>query len=62
MSLESVFAALAGYLVLQQTLTGRAIIGSFLIFSGVLIVQLVPMLSRKQTLEETGAQMASLPQ
>lgn len=40
MSLEAVFAALAGYLVLHQILTGRAIIGCLLILAGVLMVQL----------------------
>lgn len=46
MSLEAVFAALAGYLVLNQILTGRAIIGCFLILAGVLMVQLVPLMHR----------------
>lgn len=40
MSLEAVFAALAGYVVLHQILTGRAIIGCLLILAGVLMVQL----------------------
>ena len=44
---RAVFAAIAGYLVLHQTLTRRAIIGCLLILSGVLMVQLVPMLGRK---------------
>ena len=48
MSLEAVFAAIAGYLVLQQTLTGRALIGCILILVGVLVVQLVPMLKKKK--------------
>jgi drug/metabolite transporter (DMT)-like permease len=48
MSLEAVFAALAGYLVLHQTLTGRALIGCALILAGVLMVQLVPMMIRKR--------------
>ena len=48
MSLEAVFAAIAGYLVLHQTLTGRALIGCILILVGVLVVQLAPMLKRKQ--------------
>ena len=43
MSLEAVFAALAGYLVLHQTLSGRAMAGCGLILCGVLIVQLAPM-------------------
>jgi drug/metabolite transporter (DMT)-like permease len=46
MSLEAVFAALAGYLVLNQILTGRAIIGCFLILLGVLMAQLVPMMGK----------------
>ena len=37
MSLEAVFAAIAGYLVLHQTLTGRALIGCILILVGVLV-------------------------
>lgn len=44
MSLEAVFAAIAGYLVLHQTLTGRALIGCLLILAGVLVVQLVPLM------------------
>jgi drug/metabolite transporter (DMT)-like permease len=43
MSLEAVFAALAGYLVLGQTLTARAMAGCGLILAGVLIVQLAPL-------------------
>ena len=46
MSLEAVFAALAGYLVLDQKLMGRAIIGCFLILAGVLMAQLVPLMRR----------------
>ena len=48
MSLEGVFAAITGYLVLHQTLTIRAIIGCVLILSGVLMVQLVPILRRRK--------------
>ncbi len=44
MSLEAVFAALAGYLVLHQALTGRAIVGCVLILVGVLMVQLAPVM------------------
>lgn len=47
MSMEAVFAAIAGYLVLNQVLTGRAIIGCGLILCGVLVVQLLPMLKRQ---------------
>jgi len=47
MSLEAVFAAITGYLVLGQTLSLRALFGCALIFGGVLIVQLVPLLKRE---------------
>jgi drug/metabolite transporter (DMT)-like permease len=43
MSLESVFAAIAGYLLLNQSLTRRAVAGCCLILLGVLMVQLIPM-------------------
>lgn len=46
MSMESVFAALAGYLILGQTLSARAVVGCALILCGVLIVQLVPMMKK----------------
>jgi drug/metabolite transporter (DMT)-like permease len=46
MSLEGVFAAIAGYLVLNQILTVRAMIGCLLILVGVLIVQLMPMMRK----------------
>ena len=55
MSLESVFAAIAGYVVLHQTLTGRGILGCCLIFAGVLIAQLVPMMRRRQSTKVEGA-------
>jgi drug/metabolite transporter (DMT)-like permease len=48
MSLEAVFAAIAGYLILNQTLTTRALLGCFLILFGVLIAQLVPLMSIKK--------------
>ena len=43
MSMEAVFAALSGWLVLHQTLTLRALAGCALILSGALVVQLVPL-------------------
>ncbi len=48
MSLEAVFAALAGYLVLHQTLTARALVGCSLILSGVVTAQLGPVLSKQK--------------
>jgi drug/metabolite transporter (DMT)-like permease len=46
MSLEGVFAAIAGYLVLNQILTVRAMLGCLLILVGVLIVQMMPMMRK----------------
>jgi drug/metabolite transporter (DMT)-like permease len=40
LSLESVFAALSGFLLLQQKLSGREIFGCALIFAAVLLAQL----------------------
>lgn len=48
MSLESVFAALAGYVVLDQALTARALVGCALLFAGVLFVQLVPIWRKRR--------------
>ena len=42
MSLESVFAVLAGWLILGQRMTPRELLGSLLLFIAVLIAQLVP--------------------
>ena len=41
MSLESVFAALAGWLILRQSLTSRELLGCALVFAAVLLAQLV---------------------
>lgn len=48
MSLEAVFAAMAGFFLLNQALTGRALIGCCLIFFGALMAQLAPMMARKK--------------
>jgi drug/metabolite transporter (DMT)-like permease len=48
MSMEAVFAAIAGYLVLNERLSLRAIGGCALILAGLLIAQLVPMIARKK--------------
>lgn len=40
MSLESVFAALAGWLVLGQSLTGRELIGCGLVFAAIVLAQM----------------------
>ena len=48
MSMEAVFAALSGYLVLNQALSMRAFLGCALILCGMLIVQLVPMFKKQR--------------
>lgn len=40
MSLESVFAALSGWLVLKQALQGRELLGCVLVFTAVLLAQI----------------------
>lgn len=47
MGMEAVFAAIAGYLVLNQTLTPRALAGCVLIFCAILTVNLVPIMMKK---------------
>ena len=47
MSLEAVFAALAGWLVLHETLGGRDIAGCGLMLAGMLAVQLIPLIRKK---------------
>jgi drug/metabolite transporter (DMT)-like permease len=47
LSLESVFAVLGGWLILDERLTGRMIVGCALILSGMIAVQLKGLQSRK---------------
>ena len=42
MSLESVFAVLAGWLILHQSLSGRELLGCGLMLAAVVLVQLTP--------------------
>ena len=42
MSLESVFAALGGWLVLKETMTGWELTGCAMVFAGVILSQLSP--------------------
>ena len=46
LSLESVFAALSGWLVLNESLTQRELIGCVLMFAGMIIAQLSPSKQR----------------
>lgn len=47
MSLETVFAALGGWLILGETMSGRAIFGAILMLGGMVVAQIAP--SRKAT-------------
>jgi drug/metabolite transporter (DMT)-like permease len=40
MSLESVFSALAGWILLKQAMTGRELVGCVLVFAAVLLAQI----------------------
>ncbi|NCC24784.1 MAG: DMT family transporter [Deltaproteobacteria bacterium] len=42
LSLETVFAALAGWVILNETMSGRGIIGAVLMLSGMLLAQIGP--------------------
>ena len=47
-SMESVFAALAAWLILGETISMRAMLGCILMLAGMLIAQLVPLYLQKQ--------------
>jgi drug/metabolite transporter (DMT)-like permease len=53
MSLETVFAALSGYLILHERLTPRDLSGCILMFTGLLVVQL-PLLLNSATPHNAG--------
>lgn len=53
MSLESVFAALSGWLILGQVMTTREIIGSIIVFSAVMGMQVYGELKNKGNIEES---------
>lgn len=54
MSLESVFAALSGWLVLGQSMNGRELLGCVLVFAAVILAQ-VPLeaLKKKKAVKKT---------
>lgn len=47
LSLEAVFAAMAGWVMMDETLTLRGFIGCGLMFAGMLVAQLLPMLFKR---------------
>jgi drug/metabolite transporter (DMT)-like permease len=48
-SMESVFAALAGWLIMDQYLNNYKIFGCVCVFLGVVLVQVMPLYAKKQT-------------
>ena len=48
LSMESVFAAIAGWILLNQVLDTQKILGCLAIFIGVIIVQLVPIIIKQK--------------
>ena len=48
LSMESVFAAIAGWILLNQVLDTQKILGCLAIFVGVIIVQLVPIIIKQK--------------
>ena len=48
LSMESVFAAIAGWIILNQVLDTQKIMGCLAIFVGVIIVQLVPIIIKQK--------------
>ena len=52
LSLESVFSALAGWIILDERLSGRELIGCALVFVSVLLAQIPSFFTKKPTTEE----------
>ena len=48
LSMEAVFAALAGWILINQTLDTNKILGCIAIFIGVIIVQIVPKMRKSK--------------
>ncbi len=51
LSLEAVIAALAGWVVLNESLSWRALLGCALMLAGMLVAQLMPLYSRRRIME-----------
>ena len=48
LSMESVFAAVAGWIIMNQFLDSYKLVGCFFILLGVILVQLIPLYVNKQ--------------
>ncbi|MPW22279.1 EamA family transporter [Paraburkholderia sp. CNPSo 3157] len=57
-SMEGVFAALAGWLVLGETLAARAMLGCALMLAGLIVCQVMPMWSGRRQLSSDSAEAA----
>jgi drug/metabolite transporter (DMT)-like permease len=57
-SMEGVFAALAGWLVLGETLAARAMLGCALMMAGLIVCQLMPMWTGRRTAASDSAEPA----
>ena len=53
MSLEAVFAAIAGYIFLHERFTGRELLGIVLIIIAIVLAQLPPIDELKKKLKAT---------
>ena len=54
MSLESVIAALCGWLLLHETMTGSELTGCVLVFAAVILSQLPAKIERPSFLKQKG--------
>ena len=62
LSLESVFAAIGGWLILDETMSGRGMTGCVLMFSGMLLSQLYGLVAvPRQVARPTGSREARAP-
>ncbi len=57
-SMEGVFAALAGWLVLGETLASRALLGCALMLAGLIVCQVMPMWTAKRSVASDSAEPA----
>ena len=46
--MEAVFAAIAGWIIIDQSMSFVKIIGCILIFSGIIIAQVFPLLTKNK--------------